>query len=125
MENSKYDGFYFLPLDDDDEGMKFSYFQLRDDIQGTPVDGNSIGDMYHVVMFKPGEDGYPVFDDFFDAILGDPTKYVENLIGAEIYGCVLRKTDKSGQWIEDYLTRVLGSVIIKKLKGYASSIAEG
>jgi hypothetical protein len=125
MESSKYDGFYFLPLDDDEEGMRFSYFTLSDEAQGTAIDGNSIGDMYHVVMFKAGEDGLPVFDDFFDAILGDPTKYVENLIGTEIYGCVLRKTDKSGKWIEDYLTRVLGSVIIKKLKGYASSIAEG
>jgi hypothetical protein len=124
METSKYDGFYFLPLEDDDEGLKFSFFELKESDQGTPVEGNSIGDVYHIVMFKSGEDGLPVFNDFFEAILGDPAKYVENLIGTEIYGCVLRKTDKSGQWIEDYLTRVLGSVIIKKLKSYASSIAE-
>ena len=81
METSKYDGFYFLPLEDDEEGLKFSFFEFKESDQGTPVEGNSIGDVYHIVMFKSGEDGLPVFNDFFEAILGDPAKYVENLIG--------------------------------------------
>lgn len=116
MKSSEYDGFYFLPNDDYQESLRFSFFTLKDSIKGTPVGGNEIGDMYHIVMFKTDDDGFPVFDETFDAILGDPQKYVENLLGTEIYGCVLRKTDKSNEWLEDYLTRVMGSVIINKLK---------
>lgn len=115
MESSEYDGFYFLPHGRYGEHLKFSYFSLKDEEQGTPVGGNEVGDMYHVVMFKKGEDGLPVFDDTFDAILGDPQKYIENLLGTEIYGCVLRKTDKSGKWIDDYLKRVMNSIIMNKL----------
>lgn len=115
MKSSEYDGFYFLPHGKYGEDLKFSYFSLKDDDKGTPVGGNDFGDMYHVVMFKEDKDGFPVFDDAFDAILGDPQKYVENLLGAELYGCVLRKTDKSNKWLEDYLTRVMGSVIMNKL----------
>jgi len=115
MKSSEYDGFYFLPHGKYGEHLKFAFFSLKDEDQGTPVKGNDVGDMYHIVMFKTDDDGSPVFDETFDAILGDPQKYVENLLGAEIYGCVLRKTDKSGKWLEDYLTRVMSSVIMNKL----------
>jgi hypothetical protein len=115
MENLNYDGFYFLPYENDVDSLNFTYFKVKGDNHGEPIEGNQVGDKYHVVMFKEGEDGMPVFDDSFEAILGDPTKYVENLIGTEIYGCVLRKTKNSGKWIENYLTDVLGSVIMKKL----------
>ena len=115
MDKKKYDGFYFTPHGDEDDGLKFSFFVLSDEQKGKPIGGNNMGDMYHIVMFKKGDDGLPVYDETFDAILIDPEIYVENLVGTELYGCVLRKTDKSHKWLEDYLTRVMGSVIIKKL----------
>jgi hypothetical protein len=117
IKKQEYDGFYFLPLKDDEGGLKLSFFALKDEHRGTPVDGNSFGDMFHIVMFRPDE------DDSFEAILGDPPQYIENLVGAKIYGCVLRKTDKSGEWIQDYLTGILGTVIVNKLKSYAKSIS--
>jgi hypothetical protein len=61
----------------------------------------------------------PEFDDAFEAILGDPESYIRNLVGAGLYGCVVRKTTKSGKWFEDYLTSVVGSVIVKGLKSIA------
>ena len=33
METSKYDRFYFLPLEDDYEGLKFSFFELKESDQ--------------------------------------------------------------------------------------------
>ena len=124
MEPKSFDGFYFLPgLDDDSLG--FQYFNLKDEFDnGKPINGTSIGDMYHIAFFSRDEDGSPVFDDAFEAILADPSTYIQGLIGANIYGCVLRKTDKSDGWFNNYLTRALGKIGINKLMKAAKSVAE-
>jgi hypothetical protein len=124
MEPKSFDGFYFLPgLDDDSLG--FQYFNLKDEFDnGKPINGTSIGDMYHIAFFSRGEDGSPVFDDAFEAILADPSIYIQGLIGANIYGCVLRKTDKSDGWFNNYLMKALGKIGINKLMKAAKSVAE-
>lgn len=126
MHPSEYDGFYFLPTDDDDdEGLKFAYFNFKDEMAGGVKEGHtSVGDFYHIAMFRKGEDGYPELDDNFEAIFADPTVYVEGLVGSGLYGCVVRKTDKSGKWWEDYLKKALGSVMILKMKSYAEAISK-
>lgn len=123
IDKQQYDGFYFLPLEGDEDSLHLSYFELKEEQRGEPVEKTSVGDMFHVIMFKSDDEGLPILDDCFEAILGDPSKYIENLVGARIYGCVLRKTDKSGKWVEDYLTGILGKVMIRKLKFYANSIS--
>lgn len=124
MEPKSFDGFYFLPgLDDDSLG--FQYFNLKDEFDnGKPINGTSIGDMYHIAFFSRDEDGSPVFDDAFEAILADPSIYIQGLIGANIYGCVLRKTDKSDGWFNNYLMKALGKIGINKLMKAAKSVAE-
>ena len=124
MEPKSFDGFYFLPgLDDDSLG--FQYFNLKDEFDnGKPINGTSIGDMYHIAFFSRGEDGSPVFDDAFEAILADPSIYIQGLIGANIYGCILRKTDKSDGWFNNYLMKALGRIGINKLMKAAKSVAE-
>jgi len=124
MEHKSFDGFYFLPgLDDDSLG--FQYFNLKDEFDnGKPINGTSIGDMYHIAFFSRDEDGSPVFDDAFEAILADPSIYIQGLIGANIYGCVLRKTDKSDGWFNNYLMKALGKIGINKLMKAAKSVAE-
>ena len=116
MSNEEtYDGFWFLP--NDEEGLKLSYFTFGEEFGGgAPVGGNQLGDTYHLAFFKENEEGMPEFDDAFEAILGDPQTYIKNLVGAGLYGCVVRKTTKSGKWFEDYLTSVVGSVIVKSVK---------
>jgi hypothetical protein len=116
MSNEEtFDGFWFLP--NDEEGLRLSYFTFGEEFGGgTPVGGNQLGDTYHLAFFKENEEGMPEFDDAFEAILGDPQTYIKNLVGAGLYGCVVRKTTKSGKWFEDYLTSVVGSVIVKRLK---------
>mgnify|MGYP000338725195 CR=1 FL=1 len=56
------------------------------------------------------------FDDAFEAILGDPESYIKNLVGAGLYGCVVRKTTKTGKWFDNYLTSVVDSVIVDNVK---------
>jgi len=119
-----FDGFYILPHKQDD-GLRLSFFDFNDDFEkGKRVDGTSLGDMYHVVFLKQGEDGNPEFDDHFEAIFADPEVYVKGLLGANVYGCMVRKTENSYKWVEEYLKRLLGRVMINKMKNYAGSIAK-
>jgi len=100
-----YDGFYFLPPENDDEvGFIYHFFHLQDELSdGKPVENTEVGDKFHVAFFKRDENDNPVFDDSFEAIFADPVEYTKNLIGTEIYGCFCRKTDKSEKWFENYL----------------------
>ena len=124
MDNSqKYDGFYILPTDDD--GLKLSYFDFLDDFEkGKKVGGNEMGDMYHVIFLKAGEDNMPMLEDHFEAIFSHPETYVEGLLGADIFGCFIRKTENSWEWVDDYLKRTLARVTIMRMKNYAKSISE-
>jgi hypothetical protein len=116
MSNEEtFDGFWFLPCDE--EGLNLSFFTFKDEYGGgTPIGGNQLGDNYHLAFFKENEEGMPEFDDAFEAILGDPESYIKNLVGAGLYGCVVRKTTKTGKWFDDYLKSVVGSVIVDNVK---------
>lgn len=123
---SDYDGFYFLPIEDEDkEGISFHFFNLKDEYSGgKPVENSTMGDKFHIAMFKRGEDGSPEFDDAFEAIFSDPVVYVNGLLGAEIYGCICRKTTKSEEWFEKYLTRTTKNVIMQKMVKSLKSILD-
>jgi hypothetical protein len=116
MSNEEtFDGFWFLPCEE--EGLNLSFFTFKDEYGGgTPIGGNQLGDNYHLAFFKENEEGMPEFDDAFEAILGDPESYIKNLVGAGLYGCVVRKTTKTGKWFNDYLTSVKDSVIVDNVK---------
>jgi len=116
MSNEEtFDGFWFLPCEE--EGLNLSFFSFKDEYGGgTPIGGNQIGDNYHLAFFKENEEGMPELDDAFEAILGDPETYIKNLVGAGLYGCVVRKTTKTGKWFDDYLKSVVGSVIVDNVK---------
>jgi len=124
-DDRDYDGIYFLPGDDDSE-LVISYWNFKDKelAEAKPVGTTSIGNMYHVAFFKRNEKGDPAFDDSFEAIFADPTIYINNLAGAGVYGCVVKKTEKSSEWFDDYLKRTLGHVKIRELIGSLKSILE-
>lgn len=110
-----------MPGDDDDETV-IQFFNFKEEMAGGVLDGGSdIGPMYHIAFFRKGEDGTPIFDDHFEAIIGDPHTYIKNLRG--LYGCMVKKTDKSPKWFEDYLYKAVGHVMINKLKGALTAIA--
>jgi hypothetical protein len=120
-----FDGVYFMPAGEDGEDLEISYFEFRNDMaNGTPIVESPIGNSYHIAFFKEGPDGSPEFDASFEAILACPKTYIESLAGARVYGCAVKKTDKSGKWFEDYLKRTLGHITIKKLIGVAKMISE-
>ncbi len=116
-----YDGIFFLPGDEDDETV-IQFFNFKEDMAGGKlVEGSDIGPVYHIAFFRRGEDDKPVFDDHFEAIIGDPHTYIKNLNG--LYGCMVKKTDKSPKWFEDYLYNAVGRVMIDKMKSALTAIA--
>jgi hypothetical protein len=125
LQPNEYDGIYFLPGEEDNELVIHCWeFKANTEYAGaTPIEGNQIGNMYHIAFFRRDGEGNPIFDDHYEAILGDPETYIKGLTGAGLYGCLLKKTEKSGKWFEEYLKRALSYVTIKKLKTYAESIA--
>ena len=119
-----FDGFYLMPGDEEDS-LRLSYFDFLEDFdKGKKIGGTDYGDMYHVIFFKQGEDNIPELNDHFEAIFGDPETYVRGLLGANIYGCFVKKTENSFKWVDDYLKRTLSRVTLLKLKNYAKEIAE-
>lgn len=123
-KSSEYDGIYFLPGDNDDE-LVISFFDFRQDMAGgKPIESTQIGYKYHIAFFKRDEKGKPKFDDTFEAILADPAIWISNLAGAGVYGCAVKKTDKSSDWFDDYLKKTMGYDKIREMIGTLKSVLE-
>jgi hypothetical protein len=121
MSTQEFDGFYFLPGDDDYE-LNLAYFKFKDKFAGKSVESSPLGDKYHIAFFKRDANGDPMFDEEFEAIFADPSIYVKGLIGADLYGCILRKTENSNEWWDEYLTRAQKTCMINKLKNTCESL---
>lgn len=120
-EMEKYDGFYIVPGDDEDS-MQLRFFNLKEEIElGAPVENTELGYKYHVVFFKQKDDEPIELNDCFEAIFADPVTYAKGLLGSNLYGTFLKKTENSGNWFDDYLKKTVDSV---KLINMAKSISE-
>jgi hypothetical protein len=42
-------------------------------------------------------------NDTFEAIFADPVVYAEGLIGMDIYGTFVKKTEEAQKWFDEYL----------------------
>jgi hypothetical protein len=118
-DNEDFDGLYFVPytINDEEVGLDISYFRFntKDLKNAPPIENTDFGDKYHIAFFKRDENGNAAFDDSFEAILVHPDTYVRNLAGAGVYGCMVRKTTKSGKWFQDYLKRTKKHIIMSQL----------
>lgn len=125
MSKNEYDGFYFLPGDEEGD-LNLAYFKFKDeaDFIGKPIEETPLGSKYHIAFFRKDVNGDPMFDEEFEAIFADPAVYVKQLVGAELYGCVLRKTEKSEKWWREYLERAQKTCLVNKLIAVANSIVE-
>ena len=120
-ENIEYDGFVIVP--ENLEESKIVYFNLNDGHEkGNPIENSELGDMYHVVYFKMNADNTDIeFDDTFEAIFIDPVYYARLLLPS-FYCMIVRKTDKSVKWFEDYLKDLLERAILTKLKKHKAAL---
>jgi hypothetical protein len=123
MVKDEYDGFYFLPGDEEYE-LNIAYFKFKEEWNANTIESSILGDKYHIAFFKRDANGDPMFDEEFEAIFADPSVYIQGLAGANLYGCVLRKTEKSTKWWREYLERAQKTCLRNKLISMASSILE-
>jgi hypothetical protein len=123
MAKDEYDGFYFLPGDDEYE-INIAYFKFKEEWDSTPVESSPLGDKYHIAFFKRDANGDPMFDEEFEAIFADPSIYIQGLTGAKLYGCVLRKTEKSDKWWQEYLDRAQKTCLMNKLVSVANNVLQ-
>ena len=123
-KSSDFDGIYFLPGDEDDE-LVLSFFDFQKDMAGgKPIKVSELGHMYHIAFFKRDKNNRPMFDDSFEAILADPATWITSLACAGIYGCVIRKTEKSDAWFDEYLKKTMGHVKIREMIDCLMSILD-
>jgi hypothetical protein len=99
MKTCKYDVLFFLP------GTKDQTIYLEQQTYKKPgkkLDGSTLGDAYHIVLFKVQESKLVDLDNF-DAILIDPFTYISQLIPQNWYGFVAKKTTTSKKFLKSIL----------------------
>ena len=106
LDPSEYDGIYFVPGDEDDEFKVTCWqFDANSKYYSTkPERLNEMGYTYHIAFFKTNDEGNPEFDEDYEVILGDPQAYVNGLADTGLFGCIVKKTEKSAEWFHNYLT---------------------
>ena len=75
---------------------------------GEKIGGTSLGDLYHIVLFRDSKENpeeYGEFDDF-EAIRACPLEYVSGLIPGGFYGIIARKTTTSHKLLAKLLAMV-------------------
>ena len=125
-EMDEFDGFYFVPDPENfEDNYKMIFFNMKEEYSNSkPVESSSMGLKYHLCFFKTSDNGAPIFDDAFEAILVDPIMYIKNMTGTGIGGCVLKKTEKSDGWWTDYLDYITNGEFKKKVVEAFGSIAD-
>lgn len=101
----EYDGFLFLPSEDEDEetdALDFRFIKYKQDM-GAPVDGTEVGPKYHVAFFKRDDEGMLHFDESFEAIFSDPMVYAKGFVGQNVFGTIVKKMEKTDDWFKQYI----------------------
>lgn len=107
VKPSEYDGFHFTPPESEEKGLRFDFFTLIDDYaNGQKIDTTDHGDCWLVAYVKADDDEKIYLDDIFEFVIEDPLNYIHSLIGTGVYGCIVRKTDKSIKWFNNYVENV-------------------
>lgn len=112
----EYDGFLFLPSDQEDEetdAIDFRFLKFKQDM-GEPIEGNEVGPKYHVAFFRRNDEGELHFDETFEAIFSDPMTYANGFVGQNIFGTIVKKMEKSDEWFKQYIADLILSFSMSK-----------
>lgn len=98
VKSKDFDGFFFIPGEEEDtirvEGCNYKQ-------KGEELEKSEMGNMYHIILFKQDEEGNPIKQDMFEAILSDPLEYMSNLIPQDWYGLICKKTTTSTKFAKE------------------------
>lgn len=96
LEKTNYDCLMFIPGEKPNslhiEGSEYKE-------HGEKLDGNSLGDTYHILIYKETEEDGIHHLDLFEGILLDPLEYASRLIPDGWYGMFAKKTTTSKDFV--------------------------
>ncbi len=102
LKNEKIDFFTFLAGEEEGQvnlmGSEYAN-------PGESVGKSSLGDLYHIVLFRDDKENPEEYDevDDFEAILACPLEYASGLINGGFYGIIARKTTTSHKLMDKLL----------------------
>lgn len=98
LKEEPFDAFFFLPGEKEDT-IHLESATYKD--AGEKVGGSSMGDGYHIILFREAEDGELVDIEQFDAVLIDPATYITRMLGIDWFGIIARMTTTSDNFIQN------------------------
>lgn len=99
------DGITFLPQGDI-ENLQIRGF-LYD--KKSKYEKNSLGNYFHIVIYKCDDIGNISQQDNFVAILTDPHVYVSHIIECGFFGIITKKTKASPKFIKNLYSKILNA----------------
>jgi hypothetical protein len=103
LKDEEYDAFFFLPGESDEQiHIELNHYKNP----GEKIKGSEIGDWWHIVLFKEGEEGDITNLDNFEAILGCPLEYASTLIPNNWNGMIAKKTTTSDAFVEKLVAKL-------------------
>jgi hypothetical protein len=106
LKNDPFDTFFFLPGEKEDTIHLESAMYKE---SSEKIGGSSLGDGYHIILFRESEDGELVDVEQFNAVLIDPIAYISRMLSIDWYGIVAKMTTTSNNFIQntfDKLTEI-------------------
>jgi len=122
----QFDGVYFYPDKNNPTVFNMDWFNFVEDTfkNGEKLDATKMGDCYYVVFIENDKQNLPKITETFETIFIDVDTYLSNLAGSTIRGLIVRKTTKSGKWVDNYRKNLEKNVRITKLYNIAKSVFE-
>jgi len=100
-----FDILFFIPNIEDEENDSVRIETADYMERGEKIGGTSLGDLYHITIFRMDED-YNVNNlENFEAILIEPREYVSRMIDNDWYGMVNKKTTTSDKLTSEMLDK--------------------
>jgi hypothetical protein len=96
FKDEDYDSILFMPTEEENQ-VHFQVSKYKE--PGIKLDGSTIGDCYHIILFKEDEEGLVINLDMFEAILMAPLEYISQLLPDEWFGIICKKTTTSEKYV--------------------------
>lgn len=104
FSKDEHDAIFFLPGDKkDDLHIEGAVYKNP----GEKIGGNSMGDEYHVILFKERDDGKLYDVDKFEAVFADPYEYISNLIPQQWFGILAKRTTTSEAFVKKTFDKLM------------------
>jgi hypothetical protein len=104
LKNENFDIIHFISGDEKDT-LDVRTNLYKDSAES--IETTSLGNKYHIILFRENDKGIVINPDKFEAILLDPLEYISELIPQRWYGIIARKTKSSGKFIDNLFDNMM------------------